>query len=378
MMPTPIPFALTRSEPSHDGYARASLPVLAQRIVDDADRDALAEFHERRTVFRRNGSAPMLFVQYVAALKAAAAAHGDGTIADAAYDMVVDRFTSLPRNGYSGPDCRNYFRSYLVAWEREQEREGIVSGIRAGIRAAGLLQGLVTRHFRLSLLEAIRHRQGSRTRYTWVLPHGRITLLMPKHIAGQDRRRWLAKNVPEPDPARAGERRRVQAIVDEQLGTSHVCEYDDAKLYGEAFVPFAGTIRVPRITPDGLALAVANEKAEHITAQRPRIRDLGRARLRTMILNIFGDIAAGQYSDGAVARRYGLAKATFSRFAGSRWTRPHAGDGSKGIPDLWANTAQVVAADADFVAAAKDSGVWRAVSVLAGQQAAETGEVNHA
>ncbi len=69
-------------------------------------------------------------------------------------------------------------------------------------------------------------------------------------------------------------------------------------------------------------------------------------------------MSEGDYRDCVLARGFGLSKATFSRFAGSRW-QIHS-DGP--IPDLWANTAEVLAHHTPFIQAAKDAGVWPRVT----------------
>ena len=71
-----------------------------------------------------------------------------------------------------------------------------------------------------------------------------------------------------------------------------------------------------------------------------------------MILRIFDDLRNEEYNDGKIATQFGLNKATFSRFAGSHWRR---GPNGK-IPDLWANTAGVIARNKPFAEAAGEAG----------------------
>ena len=75
-------------------------------------------------------------------------------------------------------------------------------------------------------------------------------------------------------------------------------------------------------------------------------------KLKRLVLRIFEELCHGEYNDGKVAKDFGLSKATFSRFAGSRWTK----SGSV-TPDLWVNTAQVLSAHKDFKKVAVESGV---------------------
>ena len=75
-----------------------------------------------------------------------------------------------------------------------------------------------------------------------------------------------------------------------------------------------------------------------------------------MVQYVFNKIVEDDYHDIEVAKIFGLSKATFSRFAGSRWnvSKQH-------IPDLWLNTAQVLSIHPDFKEAALEAGVWKQV-----------------
>ena len=102
---------------------------------------------------------------------------------------------------------------------------------------------------------------------------------------------------------------------------------------------------------------VAEEKAANIQQQRRSIRKLGKTKLKKMILQIFGDIICDDYRDSEIAKDFGLTKATFSRFAGSRWNQT-----GFSIPDLWRNTAQVLIYHPIFRQVVKDTGFWDVVA----------------
>jgi hypothetical protein len=302
----------------------------------------------------------MLLTEYVSELRNAVACRGRENLADEAYNATIDKFSRLLANG-SGPDCRNQFRAFLHYMNTRYPR-GTCGQLKEEKIASKVLQGLVTRHFQLSLLEC--HRNGSVcvSRYEWVLPKGRLSLLMPIQIRGLDRRDWLEANVPHPDPRRPDERRRVQAIIDEKAGSGQFVsidtltghEFEAGSQYGDGCMStFAASISVV-----GLAQAVADEKAANIDAQRDAIQSLGAVSLKRMILRIFTDLSDGCYHEMDIADEFLLAKATMSRFAGSRWDRANGGR----IPDLWANTAQVLSRAEDFMEAAQDAGVWACVA----------------
>ena len=71
------------------------------------------------------------------------------------------------------------------------------------------------------------------------------------------------------------------------------------------------------------------------------------AALRNKIHQIFALLAEEELADGDIAGQVGMDKVTYSRFAGTRW------GARTSIPDLWANTAHVLASNPDFVGAAR-------------------------
>jgi len=341
------------------------LTGLVKRIVDDSDRQALDELHGYRSFFRHRDQSGLLLVGYVDRVRVAMLESGEGLCADEAYSLTIDKFSCLPqgRSG-TGPDCRNYFRAFVAATEKALRDAPPMPPLEEELCAARKLQGLVRRHFGLSLREC--RRRGYMTRYVWRLPGGQLTLLMPAHLSGRERGTWLAAHVPDAAPDRPGEQHRVQAVIDEESGRELPPELTEILCPAVGPATRGWTDSADPGTPDRLADAIACEKAASIGDQRPAVRALGPDRLRRMILRVFDDLAAGVFSDGVVAREYGLSKATFSRFAGSQWN----GDGGngryeEGVPDLWRNTAHVLAGVPEFVEAARDAGVWKTVKAVA-------------
>ena len=360
---------------------RLSLAQLVELVVSTRDRCALGEFHDRRPVFRYAGRNHMLFAEYVDRLRRAAISQGNVDVADEAYDLTIDKFNNLPdrqedsanqlapagSERRSGPDCCNYFRPFLRELRARLGDNPVSTATCEERLAARLLQGLVARHYRLSLAEC--RRRGSVSRFVWQLPGGRLSVLMPRHISGQQRSQWLTANIPDPDPSRPGERARVQATIDQKSNEAWAPMTEDGGLDLTGASPpwavSAWTADVPSVSAEGLADAVADEKAETIQLQRPAIKALGGERLRQMIHRIFADLGYGEYRGGRVAREYGLAKATYSRFAGGCWQGNQEGPGARmTVPDLWRNLAQVVAGNVDFVRAAQETGVWRRVKEI--------------
>jgi hypothetical protein len=214
-----------------------------------------------------------------------------------------------------------------------------------------LLQGLVRRHFYMSLLEAERQADPFWSRYNWTVKGETICIWLPVSLERRKRREWLAKNIDDPDPLRSGERQRIQSIIGRNLVRERFVGFStDHPSNKNNLMPCPDPGETSEIS---LADAVAGEKEKNICRLRPAIRALGKRRLKKLVLRIFKEISSGQYEDGKVARDFGLSKATFSRFAGSKWISKESS-----IPDLWQNTAEVLSTNPIFKGMAIGAGVW--------------------
>jgi hypothetical protein len=175
---------------------------------------------------------------------------------------------------------------------------------------------------------------------------------LPVFIKGRERQQWLEKNIDKPDPIRPGERQRIQKIINRKLVREILVSLDDV-------IEIKGGNNADELldwnetSGKSLAKVVAEEKAMNIHQQRRSIRTLGKIKLKKMILQIFEEISCDDYKDSEIAKDFGLTKATFSRFAGSRWSNL-----GSSIPDLWHNTAQVLKDHPIFRQVAKDAGFW--------------------
>jgi hypothetical protein len=254
-----------------------------------------------------------------------------------------------------GPDSRLYFNAFIKYIDRSFIKKPPKDQFEKETRAAWAMQGLVNRQFYYSLLEAKRSIDPFWTRYYWNINGHTICVWLPVTIEGKKRRSWLERNIKNPDPGRNGERNRVQASINRLL-------------VREQIVPINEAARIPNDTEnpiweepgisfkDSLANVVAEEKAKNIKQQRRTIRALGKPKLRKLILQIFESISHDDYQDSIIAKSFSLSKATFSRFAGSRWPNT-----DSSVPDLWRNTAQVLKDHHIFRQVAKDTGFWEQV-----------------
>jgi hypothetical protein len=112
-------------------------------------------------------------------------------------------------------------------------------------------------------------------------------------------------------------------------------------------------------------LTIAQEKVHNIDQMRPAIRALGKESLHAIIMRIFDDIYGDKFEDNRIASEFGLSKATFSRFAGSRWFEK-IDDEKIQIPDLWQNMAKLMATDPDFMELALSAGIMPRLKKVCG------------
>lgn len=356
-------------------YSQASLEQLLERIVQSSDRQALRELFDHRTPLRWKGGPPMGVRQFIDQLCYSRKAlrwfaYDQGALPQVC-DLTVDRFAHMPADPASGqprrphgPDCRYYLGSVLTQLRRWRQQQPDADPLAEEMAAARILQRMVVRHFRLSCLETWRGRNPGRSRYAWQLQTGSVYLWMPHWMPGWRRRAWLEQNVRDPDPRRPGEQLRVQAVVDAQLGVPRIVPFDKDDLRCQLCGlgnPLAGLLE-EEIGVRGLSRVLADEKAGRCDCQRPAICALGPKRIRQLVQRIFTDLSEESYQEKAVAEAFGLSPATLSRFAGSRWRQSSSGH----IPDLWRNTAHVLASTRTFVQVAEEAGVWQQVRACLG------------
>ena len=361
----------TLDKPEID-YCGLSSPDLVHRIVYLSDVNALDEFHTHRKLFSYNGSEPMLFIEFLTALYDSTTqsewlGRHNFEIADLAYDLTVDKFSNLPGADMhlvsfkkkstlklkpTGADCRLYLRASLKRLKFLCETAESTDQLTEEYLLAKLVQGLVRRQYYLSRLEAQRKINAFWSRYYWHTKGVNICLWLPKILKGHDRRKWLEKNILDPDPTYPDEGKRIQEIIKKRFSNNWIVSLDDPYTIQDIHDRFQ-PVEWDGLFHQTLAMVVADEKANNIQVQRSAIKYLGEHKLKQLIFQIFEDIINDDFQDSQVAQKFGLSKSTFSRFAGSRWDI-----NGKTIPDLWMNTASILSAHPEFQDAAKKAGVW--------------------
>ena len=357
----------------HIPYPSLSLFCLIQHIVQRADPLALRSLLESRQIFRQGGQAPLLLSQFLERLREDTVRDGDLRsleMADWAYDQTLERFSHLPPSDnaqvQAGPDCRHYYRAVLVLLERWQQAHQQAGQLEEEAAVARILQRLVVKHFHLGRLDYCRRPGATSRRYVWRVKGRGLTLWRPAHIPGRELRKWLETHFPDADPARPGEGERIQAAIDNAIPSFRTVSLEASPLAASQRAadppPLHQVMEAERHQQaEQIALrlvdVVAEEKVAHLDRQRPAIRRLGREGLRQLIERIFQAILEEGHTDRAVAEEFGLSKATYSRFAGLRWSERLGDGGQAPIPDLWRNLAHIVAGDAGFLVAAIQAGV---------------------
>ena len=352
-------------------YRHLSLLRLAELIAHDSDREALRELHDHRTVFYYHSDRSLCLAEFVDKLQ-----QGEGgwqwcgrnaETLDGAYDLTISKFSNLPLEYQAesdchvkkeGPDCRYYFEAFIRHVAKKMDAETQDTEVEKEMRVAGLLQNFVIRHFRLSCLESRRTAYKLTRRYFWKVNGYTLPIWLPSNMGGNKCRAWLKANITEVDPQRPGERDRIQAVVDRFFTRRKLLSLDELD-ESEIVVPKqSSALPIDReMSVSGLVAVVAGEKAENIHLQRPAIRQLGKDKLRWLIHQIFDKLACGKYEAASIADSAGISRATFSRFAGSRWLTKSEKRQGIPVPDLWLNTAETLAGHYGFMRIARSAGV---------------------
>jgi len=357
-------------------YRPLSLLRLSELIYRDADAEALRELHANRPLFRVNRSNPLLMADYLVHLKQRHIAYEwcgqDCMVLEKAYDLTLAKFFNLPLEGDAGmesgktegSDCRYYYKAFHDYAVTQLKRPSSQDVVRTEYLSAALLQKMVMRHFYLSCLEGRRQAQKFVKRYAWRLDGRTLYIWLPVEMPSRRCQAWLRDRIPDVDPKRPGERDRVQAIVNRLITKRRIFSLEQLGHHGRetSLSSNPGPPSIEEgISAEGLAGSLAEEKADNIEYQRPAIQSLGKARLRQLVCRIFADLVRERYEAKGIAADFGLSKATFSRFAGNRWSSASDKTAACPVPDLWRNFAHILASHDVFRKAAREAGVWRRV-----------------
>ena len=355
-------------------YQHLSLLRLAELIARNSDEKALQELHNNRRVFHYyTDKQPLRLAEFADRLRQSSQArqwcNGDLEIREEAYDLTIGKFSNLPNSEKNspkvklkGPNCLYYYEAFARYTARKIDTKPYYNDDDREKQVSELLQNYVIRHFRLSCRQCCRNGGELTKRYYWKLKDHTMEILLPIDVPRTECSKWLTERIPDVDPTQPGERGRVQAIVDEFIGRRKLSSLDNID---EIEIADASTRLVPDIeremTVNGLADVVADEKARNIRTQRKAIQQLGRERLRQLIRRVFESLSWGDYKVLEIADSFEINRTAFSRFAGRRWLTQTDESKDLSIPDLWFNTAQVLAGHPVFVRVAEKTGILKRV-----------------
>lgn len=349
-------------------YQAMDMIELMSKICD-GDQVALSELMSRPVLtpqrgFRGNVQGRVTLVQWVSSQveRPKSDWYGGDVVLELASDLLIDRFSRMPQEPDGKTDCRNYYQGYLNGLQGEWLKPEVHLSLTQLDDAMRRFQGYVQRHWRFCLKEAHRREQKWLVPYDfWTESGSRVHLYVPACIPGPNRDRWLEQLA---GPIEAADKDRVQAKIDAWV--EHDLRERERGLRNEIACDPFGTGMSPFViengwSHNGLARTVASEKASAPERLRHSIAKLGSDRIKQLVLRIFADVLAGSYHPSAVAKDFALHKSVMTRFAAARW---QPGDNGP-VPDLWSNTAQVLASQPRFRAALEEAGLDRLVQRLA-------------
>lgn len=352
-----------------------SLVELVTLVVNEGNRHALNELIENRPVFRFGEEQALLLPEYLHRLWQEWNEKGSSyatEVFDKASDITMDKFSRLSpetpapkeskcqsskdgkkKGKKKGINCREYYGAFLEHLAKMQDNKIPDGQVRGEYFAAGCLQRLVSRHFYLSYLEAKRTANPFISRFEWKFSGRRsITILMPKFLHRSERSRWLEKHVDDPNPARPGEKERVQAIINERLVMPRFVPLNNLNRVQEHSQQNAVWPEFEEEQMPGFAEFLAKEKGLSVDFQKQRaIRDLGSKKLERLVLAILENMLSRTKTGEQLAKDFGISKTALSRFAGRNWNKATA-DSASPIPALWRNAAELLGSDPVFVKAA--------------------------
>ena len=361
--------------------AKESTVGLVRRIVENSDKSALEVLLETRKLFRIKNGPPLLLHEFLLKLRDGlirSFALNDVQLADCAYDLTLTKYSNLPVTATdkkklndnslkgTGTDCRNYYRAFLNKIHQRIVQGNTKNQNEEESYAGVVIQKMVYNNFLQSKLECQRDTPFS-VRYQWEVDGVKLYLWYPSYMTAKEFRNWLEENIKDLNHRRSYEQKRIQSLIDVALKRGYHISTDDPdalivlnKEMGKESSPTEQN--ESQMFVGGLSEAVARRKVEEIQELRPSIAKLGKKTITVMILQIFSDLSVGAYSVTETADQYGVSKPTFSRFAGNKWFEKieqfeNVGDIKNiVIPDLWKNTAEILAENPYFLERVLDFG----------------------
>jgi len=287
-------------------------------------------------------------------------------LADCVYDLTIAKYSNFPNpsssDDYSlkatGVDCRNYYRAILSKLLKRKDAGRYSSQAEEESDVAKVVLNMVYNNYFRSEQECKRHSPFS-IRYTWEVDGIKLYLWYPSYMTAKKFKAWLEENVKDVNPKAPDEQKRIQSLINATFSTGSYVSIDEPtvqRISGKEDAASSVEFYEGFGFVGSLADTVAQEKIENIDELRPGIKKLGKRTIERLILQIFPKLSAGEYEAVRLAEQYGISKATFSRFAGSKWVEKIGDTDFVKIPDLWRNTAKILAGNRVFMETVLTSG----------------------
>jgi hypothetical protein len=349
-------------------YSEFSTADLISKIAFDKDKKALNEFLENKKLFwldglflalpeflsnlRKKGFLP--FLEINRNIK------GYEELLDWIYDLTLDSFSIFkPKNAGTkdkGPYCDRQFSYWHKKISKWKKGDSPLEQVELEQKIGRLLLDTVKRHLNFSLYKALNEIDKNFTDYEWKLPNGKVMILKrPIRIPIQILLPWLEETFKDPDPDRLGEKERIQEKIDERFGRWKAKDYESIKEYytesGMSIDPLEQ--EEEEYLSENLSKKVADEKSNSLEKQRRAIRNLGKKKVRELVLKILNAITIKEITYTEIAEEFKISKATLSRFAGQNWQKR----GKSKPPDLWKNVAHIIDRNPHLLEEARSMGI---------------------
>jgi len=352
-------------------HASLLLVALFRLIIHRSDVKAVRELNDHRRFLWHSGERVTVaeYVYRIAETKAPWEWSGrNQVVLDLAVDDTIDKFSNLPdarnkgqgrscRARGNGPDCRYYFRALLRRLKRIfSSRFELMSEVEKDLAIARVFPKFARWQLARSCREFRRRECRHVSRFTFETENGKLTVLLPVAIKGAQRRQWVEKHVGRIDPSRPCERERVQEAIDRAVARRRIVSLNALEESVGQLAVFESQLPWSLehgVSAKGLVETVALEKGTNIQRLRPSLQTLCPADVRRLVQTILMDMASDCYKPAGIGREFGLSKSCITRFAGPNWLE----GGAEAVPDLFRNTAWVLARSPVFLAAADAAGV---------------------
>lgn len=208
---------------------------------------------------------------------------------DLTYNRTLQKFSVLQTNKekIEGPYSNNQYQELLNQILEYQKQKKEATQIDVEIKIEELLKRMIIRHIKYSWLEVCRMSNRLYQRYRWELPTGTIELKKPQGIDGRDFTEWLNKNIKDPNPLQKNEKYRVQKEIDDWFGHYVEVDYSDIENYHNKN---ENIYAESEKYPENFTELIAGEKSKTADQQRPAIRNLGKEKIKDLVVRILEDI----------------------------------------------------------------------------------------